>query len=284
MSSGGPPRRDSFAESAAPREVHQRYAVVGTLGRGGMATVYEVTEAVTGRRLALKRLRTLKDPVKHQRNTELLAREFHALSQLSHPRIVEAYDYGVDEIGPYYTMELLDGGDLQQQAPLPWRSACAVARNLCSALSLLHSRRLVHRDLSPRNERRTSQDFAKLFDFGALAPLGSQKILVGTPPCCAPETIGMQPLDGRTDLFALGATLYYMLVGRHAYIARHFAQLHYAAASQEQTAQIADVFIRYARSLPEDWYDTYREALALCTSLNRPPREGAWLVSRPRSG
>jgi serine/threonine protein kinase len=63
------------------------------------------------------------------------------MSQLAHPRIVEVYDYGVDADGPYYTMEILAGGDLNQVVPVPYRRLCEIARAVCSALSLLHSRR-----------------------------------------------------------------------------------------------------------------------------------------------
>jgi hypothetical protein len=216
---------DHPTHATAADQAGERYAVQGILGRGGMAVVYDVTEIATGRKLALKRLQTAADPQKQLRNAELFEREFQALSQLQHPRIVEVYDYGIDALGAYYTMELIAGGDLQERSPLPWRTACGVARDVCSALSLLHSRRLVHRDVSPRNVRCTLAGPAKLIDFGAMAPLGSSKIIVGTPPCCAPESVHLQPLDGRTDLFSLGATLYYMLVGRHAYAARDFSLL-----------------------------------------------------------
>jgi hypothetical protein len=215
--------------SVAPlRQTGERYELTRAIGRGGVAYVYEATEIATGRRLALKRLHTQSDPHKQRRNEQLFEREYHALSQLAHPRIVEVYDFGIDEAGPFYTMELLDGGDLQELAPLPWRTACAIARDVCSALSLLHSRRLVHRDVSPRNVRRTQAGLAKLLDFGAMAPIGPNKLVVGTPPCCAPESVNLQALDGRTDLYALGATLYYMLLGRHAYVARQFPMLHEA--------------------------------------------------------
>jgi hypothetical protein len=190
-----------------------------------MALVYEATDAQLGRRVALKRLQPLSDPEKHRRNLELFEREFHTLSQLAHPRVVEVYDFGIDPDGAYYTMELLEGGDLQSLAPLPWRRACAIARDVCSALSLLHSRRLVHRDVSPRNVRCLPDGAAKLIDFGALAPMGPTKLLVGTPPCCAPESVHLHGIDGRTDLFGLGATLYFLLVGRHAYAARQFSGL-----------------------------------------------------------
>ncbi|HKU36508.1 MAG TPA: serine/threonine-protein kinase [Polyangiales bacterium] len=203
----------------------ERYRLEGPLGRGGMASVEAAFDTATGRRVALKRLREQADEAKRLRNAELFQREYYTLAQLAHPRIVEVYDYGVDALGPYYTMELLDGGDLQQFAPLPWQTACAIARDVASALSLLHSRRLVHRDVSPRNVRRSADGLAKLIDFGAITPMGPSQVVVGTPPCCAPESVHSHALDGRTDLFALGATLYYVLVGHHAYAARQFSQL-----------------------------------------------------------
>ncbi|HKU44039.1 MAG TPA: serine/threonine-protein kinase, partial [Polyangiales bacterium] len=208
----------------------RRYLLRRELGRGGMAVVYEALDRTRDRRVALKQLRTHPEPAKHARNAELFELEFHTLAQLAHPRIVEVYDFGLDPSGAYYTMELLDGGDLSELAPLPWQSACAIARDVCAALSLLHSRRFVHRDISPRNVRRTAAGSAKLIDFGALAPMGPSKLLVGTPPCCAPESVHLQSLDGRTDLYALGATLYFMLAGHHAYSAPNFSVLQEAWA------------------------------------------------------
>jgi serine/threonine-protein kinase len=216
------------AEQAELPESNARYRVERLLGQGGMALVYEASERTSARKVALKRLTTLPDPRKQARNMELFEREYHTLSQLEHPRIVSVLDFGIDERGAYYAMELLEGGDLQELAPLPWRRACAIARDVCSALSLLHSRRFVHRDVSPRNVRCLKDGPAKLIDFGAMAPTGPTKLLVGTPPCCAPESVQLQSIDGRTDLFALGATLYYVLVGQHAYPARYFASLNAA--------------------------------------------------------
>ncbi len=232
------------ADSGEPPSVAgQRYTLSGVLGRGGMAVVYDAFDRVRGHRVALKQLQAHADATKYARNVELFELEFHTLAQLAHPRVVEVYDFGVDPSGAYFTMELLDGGDLQGQSPLPWRTACAIARDVCSALSLLHSRKFVHRDVSPRNVRRTIDGSAKLIDFGALAPVGPNKLLVGTPPCCAPESVHLQPLDGRTDLYALGATLYFMLVGHHAYTAHNFAVLHdaWAASLVPPSAFVRDV-------------------------------------------
>lgn len=202
-----------------------RFHVVGELGVGGMATVYEVHDHSTGRRLALKRLHEQRDAARRQRTVELFEREFHTLAHLAHPRVVTAYDYGVDDAGPFYTMELLDGGELSQLAPLTYRRACQIGRDIATALSLVHSRRLVFRDLNPRNVRCTSDGIAKLIDFGAMTPIGPCKQAVGTPAYCAPEVLDFAPLDARTDLFSLGATLYFMLTGRHAYVARTFDQM-----------------------------------------------------------
>jgi hypothetical protein len=205
--------------------VAARYRVERTLGAGGMATVYQVFDTTTNRSLALKRLHEQSDLAKRQRTVELFEREFHTLSHLAHPHVVEVYDYGVDDAGPYYTMELLDGGELAQLSPLPWKRACEIAAEVCSALSLVHSRRLLYRDLNPRNVHCNREGRAKLIDFGALCPIGPVKQIVGTPAYCAPETLELAALDARTDLYSLGATLYFMITGRHAYPARNFEQL-----------------------------------------------------------
>jgi tetratricopeptide (TPR) repeat protein len=196
------------------------------LGRGGMAEVHEVIDLRTGHHIAMKRLLPQEDAERRVKARRLFEREYQTLSQLSHPRIVQVHDYAIDDIGPYYTMELLSGGDLSQRTPMDWRQACQVGKDICSALSLLHSRSMVHRDLSPRNVRCTDGGLAKLIDFGAMAPMGRSKVgIVGTPAYSAPEVVNSQVLDAKTDLYALGATLYYALTGRHAYPAKDFASL-----------------------------------------------------------
>jgi tetratricopeptide (TPR) repeat protein len=211
--------------SASSQRIGGHYDLVEELGRGGMAVVYRVLDARSGKSVALKQLLPQRDD-KHARESELLfEREYHTLAQLAHPRVIEVYDYGVDQGVPYYTMELLDGGDLRERSPLPWREACELIFDVCSSLALLHSRRLVHRDVSPRNVRCTHDRHAKLIDFGAMVPMGTNAQVVGTPPFVAPEAVHGSALDARTDLFSLGATLYFALTGRLAYPARSFAQL-----------------------------------------------------------
>ncbi|HKU40517.1 MAG TPA: serine/threonine-protein kinase, partial [Polyangiales bacterium] len=202
----------------------ERYEVLELLGHGGMGSVHRVLDRQTGRTLALKRLNT-----RHKRSaaglTEMFHQEFRTLAQLRHPNVVEVYDFGVDAAGPYYTMEWLDGADLQGIAPLRWRDACALGRDVCSALALVHSRRLLHRDPSPRNVKLLHCGRAKLLDFGGMMAMGIARNTVGTAPLVAPEVVLQQTLDGRTDLYALGGTLYFALTGKHVYPARCIAEL-----------------------------------------------------------
>jgi hypothetical protein len=200
-----------------------RYVVEKELASGGMGVVYRVFDRVAGENRALKRIRPqAKDTVLYVRAFE---REFHFLASLDHPRIIRVFDYGVDEQGAYYTMELLSGHDMRNVAPLPYRDACLQLRDVATSLSLLHARRLLHRDLSPSNVRMTRDGRCKLLDFGAMATFGPCDVVAGTPPVVPPEAFGCGPLDQRADLYSLGALAYFMLTGRHAYPARVFEDL-----------------------------------------------------------
>jgi tetratricopeptide (TPR) repeat protein len=212
--------------SSAPRTtLGGRYEIIEELGRGGMACVYRANDPRGGREVAIKQLTASADSKRSNEAALLFEREFHTLAQLSHPRVIRVYDYGIDPAGPYYTMELLDGGDLRERSPVPWREACELIFDVCSSLALLHSRRLVHRDVSPRNVRCTRDGHAKLIDFGAMVSMGAGAPLVGTAPFVAPEAVHSSGLDARTDLFSLGATLYYALTERLAFPARDFSHL-----------------------------------------------------------
>ncbi|HEY6881168.1 MAG TPA: serine/threonine-protein kinase, partial [Polyangiales bacterium] len=197
-----------------------RYELGEELARGGMGAVYRVVDHTTGRTLALKRSLS-----HHATGRSALQREYQTLVTLRHPHIIQVYDFGVDEVGPYYTMELLDGVDLRAKCPLPWRELCAYLRDIASSLALLHSRRLIHSDVTVGNVRLTSEGRAKLLDFGALATFGRNEQLAGTPPMISPEALSHGELDQRADLYALGGTAYFALCGQHAYPASSLAVL-----------------------------------------------------------
>ncbi|HMI91217.1 MAG TPA: serine/threonine-protein kinase, partial [Polyangiales bacterium] len=209
---------------SSPQRVADRYLIVAELGAGGVGKVFEAIDESTGRRVALKQLHA--SAREQAEFVTLFKREYYTLKQLSHPVFVEVHEYGVDSAGPFFTMELLAGRDLAKCGALPWRETCRVLRDVASGLAVLHSRGLVYRDLSARNVRLSADGQAKLFDFGAMASRDvAQSKVVGTPPFVAPEALHGQPLDARTDLYALGALGYYMLTASHAYPAHRFDRL-----------------------------------------------------------
>ncbi|HKU39998.1 MAG TPA: serine/threonine-protein kinase, partial [Polyangiales bacterium] len=202
-----------------------RYRVVSLLGQGGMGVVHAVNDELTGQRLAIKR--TL--PGTSGKSHELFKREFHTLHGLRHPNIIDVYDYGRDGDRWFYTMELLEGGDLGTAAPLPWRQVCSYLRQIAALLGMLHARRLLHRDVSPRNIWIQPDGRLKLLDFGALSPFGVPTDVVGTPPMIAPEWLAARSssihVDQRADLYALGALGYWLLTGTHACHALSIAEV-----------------------------------------------------------
>jgi tRNA A-37 threonylcarbamoyl transferase component Bud32 len=204
--------------------IDNRFRLEELIGRGGTAAVYRARDEKNGRHLALKRALPGNDRQAERRRL-LLEREYFTLAQLAHPRVIEVYDFGVDAGGAYYTMELLEGGDLAEAGAWPWRRACALLVDVASSLAILHSRGLLHRDISARNVRRGKDERAKLIDFGALSSIGVALDVVGTPPFVPPEALQMQVLDARADLYSLGALAYYLLAGRHAYPARRLGDL-----------------------------------------------------------
>jgi tetratricopeptide (TPR) repeat protein len=211
-------QRESVATSLVGRG---RYRLEDRLGRGGAAAVYRGFEVGSQRKVAIKRL--LGDANPHM--ASLFELEYHTLASLRHPNVVEVHDYGIDEAGPYYVMELLEGHDLNGQSGLPWREIAGHAIEVAKALSAIHARKHVHRDVSLRNVWRLPDGHVKLIDFGALAPFGVPGQVVGTPPHVAPEALLGRPLDQRTDLYSLGTILYWLLTGSHAYPARGLRDL-----------------------------------------------------------
>ncbi|MFI5309360.1 MAG: serine/threonine-protein kinase, partial [Polyangiales bacterium] len=200
-----------------------RYLIKEQLAAGGMGVVYRAVDTATGQECALKRIKP--EVATNLQGVEAFEREYRVLAGINHPRIIRVHEYGVDEAGPFYTMELVEGSDLRKLAPLHYRDACRYLRDVAASLALLHARRLLHRDLSPRNVRVTADGHCKLLDFGALTGFGPSLIIVGTPPAIAPEAARGGSLDQRTDLYALGALAYWLLTGRHAYPAKRIDEL-----------------------------------------------------------
>jgi serine/threonine-protein kinase len=207
------------------------YRLLRRLGAGGMGEVYLAEHALLRRPCAVKVIRPERagDP----QNLSRFEREVRATAALTHPNTVEVYDYGHADDGTfYYAMEYLPGLSLedlvQRHDPLPPGRAVHLLRQVCGALGEAHAAGLVHRDVKPGNvlvcARGGRHDVAKLLDFGLVQAHGleegtekltRQGAIAGTPAFMSPEqAAGHADVDGRSDLYSLGAVAYYLLTGR----------------------------------------------------------------------
>ena len=179
--------RSSAADPQAPLAAG-RYRVDFALGQDGMGTVYAVTEVSTASWRS-KRPRTDGGRAESTaRASDQLHREYHLLAELSHPSIIRVFAYGLDDDGPFYTMELLSGHSLAQEGVLDGRRTCELARDIASSLAVIHARRLVHRDVTLGNiHNDAARGRCKLLDFGAVMSSGIPASVVGTPPYLPPQ-------------------------------------------------------------------------------------------------
>ena len=206
------------------------YQIVGKLGEGGMGLVYIAHDERLERSVALKVIRPgrVDEPARKR-----FWREARAAAAVSHPGVCPVYEIG-DAAGTLFiAMKLLEGESLAQRlekGALPPAAAVRIAIEVLEALGDVHRRGLVHRDLKPSNLFLTAHG-VQVLDFGlaTLAPaatgtldptashLTQEGTLVGTPRYMSPELVKGDPVDGRSDLFAVAAILYEMLSGRHAF-------------------------------------------------------------------
>jgi predicted Ser/Thr protein kinase len=219
--SGLSPPALSPEDAALPRI--PGYEVETVLGRGGMGVVYKARHVRLNRPVALKMLAAGACAGPQER--ERFAREAEAVAGLRHANIVQVYDVGDHEGRPYFTMEFVEGGSLDQKLaglPLPARQAAALAATLADAVQVAHQGGIMHRDLKPANVLLTADGTPKIADFGLArrlaggAGLTLSGVTVGTPSYMAPEQARGQTraLGPAVDVFALGAILYELLTGR----------------------------------------------------------------------
>lgn len=211
------------------------YRIIEKLGEGGMGVVYLAEDTHLGRRVAVKFL-TSTD--RHYRARFI--REARAVSGLSHPNIATVHDYGeTDEGQPFIVMEFVNGqslSDLLEEGITIYRSI-EIVSSIAEALSEAHHHGIVHRDIKPSNIVLNDRDQVKVLDFGLVKNLFEHSsssgvdldaqtlystntrsdVIVGTPLYLSPEQATGKPVDGRSDLFALGALLYECLTGQSAF-------------------------------------------------------------------
>lgn len=206
-----------------------RYRLQAPIGKGGMGDVWLAWDLSLRRNVALKILRTGSAP--DSDTLKRFEREAHAAGQLRGPHVVRVFDFGASDDGLYYiAMEYLPGLDLgtlvEEFGPVPPARAANIIMQACGALEEAHAAGIIHRDLKPQNLFLTrvgdEPDFVKLLDFGVARlrdyATGTDRItwtgiVIGTPSYLAPELWQGAPADERSDIYALGATLHFLLSG-----------------------------------------------------------------------
>ncbi|MHC5011427.1 MAG: serine/threonine-protein kinase, partial [Planctomycetota bacterium] len=210
------------AEEALPRDFGP-YTLLREIGRGAAGIVYEAVHRELGRREAVKILRTAFDA--EDTANERFRREAKALARIEHPNVVEIFGAGEVEGRLYYAMALLEGPSLAKIArsaePVDARVLCEGLAGVADALRALHEAGVVHRDVKPSNIIVAPDGRMVLADFGLARAVGSASMTrtgqaLGTPLYMSPEQMlgKRDAIDGRSDVYGLGATLYEVLAGQ----------------------------------------------------------------------
>jgi serine/threonine-protein kinase len=234
-------RSDGFSERPPPPDDYDElvgtvlngtYVVERCIGEGGMGRVYLARHTrIQTKRFAIKALKP-----EYTRNAQVLARfqrEAEATACIAHPNVIGVYDVDRTPSGrAYLVSELLEGFDLgeyiERHGRLPWRTAVAIALQVCDALAAAHEKGVIHRDLKPQNVFLLGQvtgegaaPLAKVLDFGLSRFLDSgggqltkTGIIMGTPAYMAPEQARGERADQRTDVYGVGGILYSALTGQ----------------------------------------------------------------------
>jgi len=289
------------------------YEIQAAIGAGGMGEVYKARDTRLDRTVAIKVLpaQVSADPERRAR----FEREAKTIAGLTHPHICTLHDVGEHEGSTFLVMEHLTGETLAQRlekGPLPLAQALGVATEIADALSAAHRQGVIHRDLKPGNVMLTKAG-AKLLDFGLAklkghgeqpaaahlasaptqsTPLTGEGMIVGTLQYMAPEQLEGKSADARTDLWALGATLYEMVTGKRAFEGTTAASLIGAILEREPaplstvqplTPPVVDRLVRQclAKS-PEDRPDTAHDVANELRRIRETSGVGALTGVQPR--
>jgi hypothetical protein len=216
------------------------YYIEEELGSGGMGQVFRARHALIRRPTAVKVMQPSGE--QEQAAISRFEREVQLTATLTHPNSITIYDFGrTPDQRFYYVMEFLQGLDLQdlvgRYGPVSASRTVFILTQACGALSEAHARGIVHRDIKPSNifltERGGLYDFVKVLDFGLAKDVRAEDaveltktgVAVGTPRYISPEAVKGEDMDGRSDLYCLGAVAYWMLTGRPPFEATSSVEL-----------------------------------------------------------
>lgn len=250
------------------------YEIVSQLGTGGMANVYKAYQSSVDRHVAVKVLTRL-----HTKAYQIFANRFmqeaQVVAKLEHPHILPVYDFGETEDYLYLVMRLANAGTLWDRfhgQPFPLEHIRHIILQVGDALDYAHTKGIVHRDVKPKNILMDDRDNCLLTDFGIAKVMQADLSLtqmgttVGTPTYMSPEQIQGEPLDGRTDIYALGVILFQLATGhlpfeadtpqgmstKHLYADRPSAR----ALNPALPAEVEAIIARAMAKNPDDRYAT----------------------------
>jgi serine/threonine protein kinase len=255
----------------------ERYEFVRKVAQGGFGRVYVARDTRLGREVAIKRLLSREESASFEQAQATFEREATTLAAMQHPNIVQIFDFDSDEEGTYVVMEMLDGETLKDRlnrGPLTWDTFVSVTRQALDAINAAHLKGILHRDLKPENlflhKTGTGMKVLKILDFG-LAKLSSAPSrqtmdqagnVFGSIYYMAPEQFMREPLDGRTDLYALGCVFYQALTSRFPFYGENMQSTMEAHMSHDVKhirdrrpdveAPVADWLMRLISFRPED--------------------------------
>ncbi|HMQ52797.1 MAG TPA: serine/threonine-protein kinase [Anaerolineae bacterium] len=253
------------------------YEVETRLGTGGMANVYKAYQPSVGRYVAIKVL-PRQDSREYQIFSTRFMQEAQLVARLEHPHILPVYDFGETNQYLYLVMRLVQAGTLWDRfhgQPFPLDEVQHIIIQIGDALDYAHSRGIIHRDIKPKNILMDGRNNALLTDFGIAKDLQTNLRLtlrgttLGTPTYMSPEQIQGQPLDGRSDIYALGVILFQLTTGRlpfdgetpHAISNQHlYAHLPSVKSLNSELPQAVDEVVAKAMAKrPDDRYRTAGE-------------------------
>ena len=203
------------------RVVAGRYLLLGELGRGGMGIVWRAQDQVIGRQVAIKELR-LPEAEGAAVFSERILREVRAGGRLNDPAVVTVYDVVTDQGTTWIVMELVEAPTLadlvRAQGPMPEQQVAMIGERVLSALQAAHAAGIVHRDVKPANIMVAPDGRVKLTDFGIAHAIDDPRLttsgmIVGSPAFMAPERVEGREAMPESDLWSLGATLYFAVEG-----------------------------------------------------------------------
>ena len=267
-----------------------RYVVEEAIGRGSMGAVLLARDPAIDRRVAVKLIQTSVQltPAEWEKYKERFYREARAAGKLLHQGIVAIFDVGHTVEGiPFIVMEYVEGRTLAAYAEgteLPLAEVLRLAGLCLEALEYAHAQGVVHRDLKPANIMITADGRPKIMDFGVAHVVGSQMTqadeILGSPQFMAPEQLGKGKVDQRTDLFAFGVVLYWMLTGRLPFTGDSFAAIAQAVLSESPVSPkelkrttpraLGQIVLRCLEKNPAKRFASAGELRAALRSVERP--------------